>query len=142
MGMVMAVRNFPRPGQLERHAHNLAVTHAATMHLAYLCRSTLLIEFDDAFDYSGADSLTSPRHVRFAPKSGHSSAHWAWLVCAKSEHSVLAEFILLVEALSERPSLITRFSLWGAFRLGAGPDECSGWPAQCLWDRTVQSVSG
>ena len=34
-------------------------------------------------------------------------------------------------------------SVGGArFRLGAGPDECSGWPAQCLWDRTVQSVSG
>ena len=28
------------------------------------------------------------------------------------------------------------------FRLGAGPDECSGWPAHRPWDRTVQSVSG
>src|SRR5262249_21910468 len=27
-------------------------------------------------------------------------------------------------------------------RLGPGPDECSGWPACCLWDRTVQSSSG
>src|SRR5262245_55648554 len=25
---------------------------------------------------------------------------------------------------------------------GQGQDECGGWPAQCLWDRTVQSVSG
>jgi hypothetical protein len=25
---------------------------------------------------------------------------------------------------------------------GQGADECSGWPARCLWDRTVQSVSG
>ena len=28
------------------------------------------------------------------------------------------------------------------FRLRAGPDECSGWPAHRPWDRTVQSVSG
>src|SRR5262245_40721314 len=28
------------------------------------------------------------------------------------------------------------------FRIGAGPDECSGWPAHSPWDRTVQSVSG
>ena len=26
--------------------------------------------------------------------------------------------------------------------LGAGPDECSGWPAHRSWDRAVQSVSG
>jgi hypothetical protein len=28
------------------------------------------------------------------------------------------------------------------FRRGAGPDECSGWPAQRPGDRKVQSVSG
>ena len=54
----------------------------------------------------------------------------------------MAEFFLLVEALSEPLSLITLFSWAAVFPLGAGPDEGSGWPADRSWVRAIQSVSG
>jgi hypothetical protein len=76
--MVMAVRNFPRPGHLERHAHDLAVTHAAfgdDVFTEMLDVTNGSISVGKVRFGSLADILTSPRHVRFTPNNGRWAAH-------------------------------------------------------------------